>query len=439
MELKNSNKNQYSADTSRKIIRIFFLLLIGAGCIAGFFFFINGEKETKADLTPPVKLPPAVIDAGVFQLDAEWRQSLVESRDEVKQKDTFGHVLDRMGIPPHITHEIVKALEGVMDLTKVRPGAKISVLREKGDGPPIRLEYARTGRPRLVVLKTPTGYAASWKKYCTVNCLAASEGAIKNSLWGSAVQLYNLDPELVMKFADVFAYDVDFFTDIQKGDVFRLLYEDSYSQGNKLGSGKILAAEFINNGRKLEAYYYEDDQGVGAYYDSKGGSLKKMFLKSPLAYRRISSHFSRSRLHPILKIRRPHLGVDYSAPTGTPVEALGDGVVTFAGWKGGYGNFIVIKHNKSYITQYGHLHGFAKGIKKGVRVKQGQLIGYVGSTGLSTGPHLDFRVKENGKFIDPLSVKLQPAPPIKEKDKADFLAMVEQNKAEMAGLLSAER
>ncbi|MBW2622888.1 MAG: M23 family metallopeptidase, partial [Deltaproteobacteria bacterium] len=244
-------------------------------------------------------------------------------------------------------------------------------------------------------------------------------------------ELYKLDPEVVLNFSDIFAYDIDFFTDIQTGDRFSIFYELKYLQGNLVGSGRILAAEFINNGKKLEAYYFEKSPGKGGYYDAEGRSLRKMFLKSPLRFRRISSYFSRSRYHPILKICRPHLGIDYAAPPGTPVETVADGKVTFKGWNGGYGRFVKIKHNRAYTTTYGHLSRYAKGLKKGKRVKQGDLIGYVGSSGLSTGPHLDYRMVKNGKFINPLALNLEPAPPIEASQRSRFHVHVENVKSQM--------
>ena len=384
-------------------------------------------------------IPSGQLPAGPFQRQVEWRAQLKRSRDTVEKGDSLGEVLERMGLSSGEAHRVIDAAGEVLDLTKIRPGAVLTLFQKKDGNEPVRIEYTYKTSPKLVLIRTPAGYAVSQKDYEPVKCMAAREGSIKSSLWGSAVKLYGLSPELVMDFADIFRYDVDFLTEVQEGDTFALLFEEDYCQGKQVGAGRIMAAEFVNNGRKVEAFYHQFPDGTGAYYDAKGRSLKKMFLKSPLQYRRISSTFTNSRLHPILKIRRPHLGVDYAAPTGTPVEALGDAVVTFIGRKGGYGNMVILKHGQTYVTQYAHLSRFASGLKKGQRVEQGQLIGYVGSTGLATGPHLDFRVQENGTFIDPLSVKLQPAPPIPADQKQEFLAQVTLRRAEMSRLLAQLR
>lgn len=403
--------------------------------------YSNGDHSLQARMEPPSGHPlPAVapLEAGCFQDKADRAVCQTARSAEVGKGDTFGHLLERLGFSSAQAHEVAAAAGELLDLTKVRPGNRLTVYRDKNTNAVLRLRYESRLNPPLIMVKTPLGYAVSWQEFEPIKCLDAAEGEINASLWESAVGRYGLDPELVMSMADIFAYDIDFFTDIQKGDKFALLFEQQFSRGESKGAGRILAARFVNDGRELQAYYYEDEEGNGGYYDEKGRSLKKMFLKSPLQYRRISSYFSKSRLHPILKIRRPHLGVDYSAPTGTPVEALGDGKLEFVGKKGGYGNFIVIKHSRNYTTMYGHLNGFAKGIKKGDRVKQGQLIGYVGSTGLSTGPHLDFRVKEGKDFIDPLSVKLAPAPPIKESERQKFLEVAAQRRMEMSQVMASK-
>ena len=403
--------------------------------------YSNGDHSPQARMEPPSGHPlPAVapLEAGCFQDKADRTICQTARTEEVGKGDTFGHLLERLGFSSAQAHEVAASAGELLDLTKVRPGNRLTVYRDKNTNAVLRLRYESRLNPPLIMVKTPLGYAVSWQEFEPIKCLDAAQGEINASLWESAVGRYGLDPELVMSMADIFAYDIDFFTDIQKGDKFALLFEQQFSRGESKGAGRILAAKFINDGRELQAYYYEDQEGNGGYYDEKGHSLKKMFLKSPLQYRRISSYFSKSRLHPILKIRRPHLGVDYSAPTGTPVEALGDGKLEFVGWKGGYGNFIVIKHNRNYTTMYGHLSKFAKGIKKGDRVKQGQLIAYVGSTGLSTGPHLDFRVKEGKEFIDPLSIKLAPAPPIKESERQKFLELAAQRRMEMSQVMASK-
>jgi len=227
--------------------------------------------------------------------------------------------------------------------------------------------------------------------------------------------------ELILNFADIFSWEIDFLTDPRKGDSFQMIWERYISpEGNVLMEGRILAAQYVNQGKKYTAIFYQDPEGHRGYFTPDGKSLRKSFLRSPLHYRRISSYFSYRRFHPILKIYRPHLGIDYAAPTGTPVSSIGDGVVIFAGWNGGFGKQVKIKHPNGYITSYGHLSRIAKGVRRGKKVYQGQVIGYVGATGLATGPHLDFRISKNGRYYNFLKMRLPRAASVKEAYFDDF-------------------
>ena len=251
--------------------------------------------------------------------------------------------------------------------------------------------------------------------------LKTATGTIKSSLWNTMVE-NNIHPLLAIELSEIYAWSIDFFG-IQRGDRFRVIYEENYVDSTSIGLGKIYACEFQHMGDDYYAFLFDQDS-TESYYDEKGKSLKKAFLKAPLKYSRISSRFSNSRYHPVLKIRRPHHGVDYAAPTGTPVHSIGDGVVTRKGYqKMGGGNYLYIKHNSVYTTSYMHLHGYAKGIAPGVRVKQGQVIGYVGKTGLASGPHLDFRVFRNGSPMNPLKVKAPPVEPVKEENMTVFSSL----------------
>jgi len=220
--------------------------------------------------------------------------------------------------------------------------------------------------------------------------------------------------------SDIFSWDIDFTTDLRKGDTFKVVVEELWLGGRFKRYGNILAAEFTNDGNTHRAFRYEGPDGRAGYYDEEGKSLQRSFLKAPLSYRRISSGFTFSRVHPILKIRRPHLGVDYVAPGGTPVSALGDGSVQFSGYKGGNGNLVIIRHPNGFITYYGHLRRIRTGIRGGARVAQGDVIGYVGSTGLSTGPHLDFRMKKGDRFVNPLGVNVPRGGGIPKPFIADY-------------------
>lgn len=262
--------------------------------------------------------------------------------------------------------------------------------------------------------------------------IESAHGVITSSLWNAMVG-NGYDADLSIKMSDVYAWTVDFFG-IQKNDHFEVKYERKYIDGKAVGVGKILAARFNHYGKDQFAFYFEQN-GEGDYFDEKGQSLQRAFLKAPLKFSRISSHFTNSRYHPILKYSRPHHGVDYAAPTGTPVYAIGQGVITRKGYQGGgAGNYLYIKHNSTYTTAYMHLQKFAPGIREGSKVSQGELIGYVGSTGLSTGPHLDFRFFKGGQPVNPLTVESPPAKPVLEKYRVAFNTLVDVRQQELRDL-----
>jgi len=244
-----------------------------------------------------------------------------------------------------------------------------------------------------------------------------SSGTIETSLWDAMVN-GGLNRELVGKMSEIFAWTVDFFG-LQKGDNFKVVYEEFFIDGKSLGAGRIYGAQFNRTGSTITAIPFIQD-GKESYFDIDGNSLRKAFLKAPLEFSRISSHFSSARMHPILRIIRPHYGVDYAAPIGTPVKAIGDGRVTAATNEGASGRMVRIQHNSVYATGYMHLSRFGDGIAPGKIVKQGDIIGYVGSSGLSTGPHLDFRFYMNGSPVDPLKVDAPPVEPISEVNKPKF-------------------
>lgn len=245
-------------------------------------------------------------------------------------------------------------------------------------------------------------------------------GTIENSLWES-MSASEIKPAIILDYADMFAWHIDFLTDCRPGDIYKLIYEvKTLEKKDTVLSSEIIAGQYITATSTNTAIRFVNSKGDEGYFDENGKSVKSAFLKAPLQFKRISSYFTKKRFHPILKRYRAHEGIDYAAPIGTPVSAVGDGVVTKSQYSGGYGNLVIIKHPNGYETYYGHLSKYGKGIKKGVRVKQGQVIGYVGSTGLSTGPHLDFRIKKNGTFFNYLTMKMPPTYTLTGKDKEDF-------------------
>ncbi len=255
-----------------------------------------------------------------------------------------------------------------------------------------------------------------------------SSTEISSSLWNAAVD-NDIDPMLALQLSDIYAWTVDFFG-LQKGDRFSVIYDRMFVDSTYIGIGRIYAADFLHNGQIRYAFHFIQDS-VGSYWDEQGNSLRRAFLKAPLQFSRISSHFSYSRKHPVLRIFRPHTGVDYAAPKGTPVMSIGDGTVIEKGYNGGGGYTIKIRHNSVYTTAYLHLSGYGKDIRVGGKVAQGQVIGFVGSTGLSTGPHLDFRVWQNGKPVNPLTIESPPVEPIHESNRQTFDSIAHQYRNEL--------
>ena len=245
-------------------------------------------------------------------------------------------------------------------------------------------------------------------------------GTIESSLWESMSDS-NIKPNIILAYADMFAWQIDFLTDCRQGDRYKLIYEvKTLEKKDTILSSEIIAGQYITATSTNTALRFVNSKGNDGYFDENGKSVKSAFLKAPLQFKRISSYFTKKRFHPILKYYRAHEGIDYAAPIGTPVSAVGDGTVIKSQYSGGYGNLIIVKHPNGYETYYGHLSKYGKGVKKGARVKQGQVIGYVGSTGLSTGPHLDFRIKKNGTFFNYLTMKMPPTYTLTGQDKEDF-------------------
>jgi murein DD-endopeptidase MepM/ murein hydrolase activator NlpD len=322
----------------------------------------------------------------------------------IQRNDTLFDILQRLGTPLMNISDLIQITKKLYPIRSLKPGSEIKIQINRNNGTVQRLECPLDQDTLLVVNNSPQGLTAYKQEIEFETRLSLIAGKIKTSFFEDSIQA-GLNPQLVLDLADIFGWDIDFFVDVREGDSFRVLLEEKYKDGKFVYTKRILSAEFNNQGREYQVFYFRDNDGIEGYYDAEGRSVRKQFLKSPLHYSRVSSSFTNRRLHPILKIYRPHYGIDYAAPQGTPVEAVCDGKVTFAGWKGGFGNCITIQHNSTYTSNYGHLSHFAQGIKSGVKVKQGEIIGFVGSTGLATGPHLDFRITEKGEFINPFYLK----------------------------------
>lgn len=323
--------------------------------------------------------------------------------------------LSGAGLSPAETGGVAAALRKKLNLRRLSPSDEYGVVLSTSGT--LVNAYVLKGLSRYLVRPSEGGYSLEVSSLAVREEAVRVKGSISSSLWES-MSASGVPAETILDFADVFSWSVDFLTEVRAGDSYEVVYEQRTAENGRSAGRKILAGVYDGkeSGRK-RAFLHG-----GGYYDEKGESLRSLFLRAPLQYRRISSYFSKARRHPVLKIVRPHLGIDYAAPTGTPVSAVADGTVTFSGWKGGYGNYVEIRHPLGYVSAYGHLSRRASGAKAGRRVRQGDLIGYVGSTGLSTGPHLDFRVRHNGRYVNFLSLKHRSGggPPV--RDKKAFLA-----------------
>ena len=348
--------------------------------------------------------------------------SMYVEEGQIQQGQFLSTLFSSKGVDYRVTEHIARNHKDVFDVSKIRSGNRYYFLRSNDSlETPLFWIYEIDRRNYALFSLTDSLTAWRFQKELEVQ-LDRTTGVITSSLW-NAVIANGGDASLAVHLSDVYAWTIDFFG-IQEGDCFDVVYERQYVDGQPIGMGEVIFCNFVHRGDTLRALAFEQDGTLG-FYNEKGENLRKAFLKAPLNYRRISSTFSNSRYHPVLKVYRPHHGVDYAAPAGTPVSSIGDGVVIKKAYEAnGAGYYLKIKHNATYTTCYMHLKGYAQGIAEGVRVKQGQVIGYVGSTGVSTGPHLDFRVFKNGTPIDPLKMESPPADPIKEADMERFLRAV---------------
>jgi murein DD-endopeptidase MepM/ murein hydrolase activator NlpD len=338
---------------------------------------------------------------------------------EIRKRDTVVAALMRRDVAPATAYEIAGVLSAAgANLRQVRPGDQLELSRD-AEGRVVTLAYAPTPWVRFEVADSGNGWEVDRMEIEPEVRIEAREGEVRQSLW-EAVDSGAVSAAVLLGLVEIFESEFDFTLDTRPGDRFRLLVEARYANGVLVDHGRILAAQYVSDGRTLTGVGFQDSQRF-CYYDPEGRSLKRTFLRSPLQFRRISSGFTYRRPHPILGGVRPHLAIDYAAPTGTPVWAIADGVVQFAGGNRGNGIQVLLRHRSGYKTYYNHLSRIARGVSAGVRVSQKQVIGYVGSTGLSTGPHLDYRVSHNGKFVNPLSERFVPGEPIAKAHREQFL------------------
>ena len=332
-----------------------------------------------------------------------------------RRGETLGAALQGLGLSPLESAWAADALAGHLDVRRIRPGDRYSAWL--GDDSRVAaLQFVLEDRGRVRLERAAEGWDASFLPYERRMVSRTVKGTVEGA-FVAAVSAAGARPDLAYRMADVLQWDLDFSRDLRRGDRFEVAYDVLEVEGRRRAVGDVWALTFVNGDRRIEAYRFGED---GGYYDGEGRPLEKMFLRSPLKLAHVTSRFSHRRLHPVLKTYRPHWGVDYRASVGTPVRVTASGVVVFAGWSRGAGKMVKVRHPNGYLTAYLHLSRFAPGIRPGRRVGQGDLVAYSGSTGLSTAPHLDYRVQKNGRWIDPLALDNVPAEPIARSQLAAF-------------------
>lgn len=403
--------------TKQPVGRLLLLTILVASLI-----WMLAIRHTTPPPEPTVSIPvikptlhmPLLSEASIAS-DPQYQELNIA----IKSGDTLAKRLAQQNISTQTIHQLLSDPIAAPYLTKIFPGQTLTLSFDNTGGLK-KLEQKINETQTLMVEEHDGQYKGEVKAQPVTTFIKYAHGKIQDSLFGAG-QKAGLDDNTIMELASIFGYDIDFALDIQPGDQFTLLYENRYVDNKRISSGKILAAEFINRGHVYSAVRYEDPQGHSAYYTPAGKSLQKAFLRTPVNFTRISSRFSMGRKHPVLHTIRAHKGVDYAAPTGTPIKASGHGKVAFIGRKGGYGNCIILQHGQQYTTLYGHMSRFAKPLNEGDRVSQGQIIGYVGMTGLASGPHLHYEFRINGAHVDPLAIKLPVSDPIAPQYKQQFL------------------
>lgn len=411
-------------------------LILGGAAVFGLLALLQPAHDAAAirhEASPqPLSLPlPATPSATIALEESPPAAELVWQDITVRSGDTLSAIFDRLKISPRELHALM-ATDRAMTATlrQLLPGQVLRFQIDEEEGRLNALHYRIDPLTTLAVERGDDGFSARHITRQVENRLAYTSATIETSLF-AAGQRAGLSDGLIMELATIFGWDIDFALDIRNGDHFTVLYEQAFLEGEHMRDGNILAAEFINQGQTYRAIRFEDQQGNSSYYTPEGLSMRKAFLRSPVDFNRISSGFQPERFHPVLGVKRPHRGVDYAAPVGTPIKASGDGRIEFIGTKGGYGKTVILQHGGAYKTLYAHMSRYRPGLAAGTRVKQGQIIGYVGQTGVATGPHLHYEFLVNGVHRNPLTVKLPTAAPIPAQHKDEFQQQAQMRLAQL--------
>lgn len=380
---------------------------------------------------------PEVVQAGISLQPLTDTQELAKqvvaapewTSVTVASGDTLSILFQNVGLSANTLHAVLDSSKDAKAFSRLRAGQQVE-FKLDDSGQLLGMRSQLNKLETIQIDRDGDSYAFSKDVLEPEISTRFANGSIDSSLFVAA-QNAGLSHNLTMQMANIFGYDVDFAREIRQGDNFEVLFEEKHVDDQRVGTGNILAARFTNRGRTFTAVRYTDSNGNSSYYRADGTSMRKAFIRTPVEFARISSRFNPGRRHPVLNKIRAHKGVDYAAATGTPIKATGDGRVVHVGRKGGYGNTVIIKHGQTYQTLYAHMSRYANGIRTGSNVNQGQVIGYVGATGLATGPHLHYEFQVSGRHVDPLSVKLPASDPIAQSERTKFMALSEQMMASL--------
>lgn len=406
-------------------------IAVAVAALIYIIFFLPGGKSEENGSNTAASADSTVIAAPIMKYGLPIENYIVKN-DTLQPRETLADILYRLGFTAQQIYNLAQCPDSIFDVRRMRPGQPYALLCDKDSAATPRYFIYEESPKSYITFDLSDNYRATrctkpveWRE-------SEVAGRVNSSLW-VAMEESGASPQLAVLMSHIFGWSIDFFG-IQKGDEFRLIYSQEHVEEKPLNNYRILAASFATADTIVYAIPFVQD-GEELFYNNNGNSLEGAFLKAPLDFYRITSKFTNSRFHPVLKRYRAHHGVDYAAPTGTPVYAIGSGKVIAKGYQaGGGGNYVKIRHNSTYTTTYMHLSRFAKGLKVGDTVKQKEVIGYVGSTGLSTGPHLDFRVYENGKPINPLTIKSQPKKPISQENKEAFTVVCDSLVKRLSGM-----
>lgn len=405
---------------------LLFLFILGGGV---YFFMSSSSQEPEEALADEVT--PVIETISPDKIISEYDYEYL-----IQDGDVLSSVFKDKEVPFSEIVALEQVESDVFSFKNIRVGKTVYVnLHEEGSDFRLADVYYQPDLYRVIhATQTSGGWVINEEEIVYEKRISGAKGVVNNSLYLSALEA-GLDEQIVLEMADVFAWDIDFALQTRNGDEYRLMYEESYLDGEFVTTGRVLAAEYVNNGTSYQAFYFKaGDMVQGAYFDEEGAALQKAFLKAPVNYRYVSSGFSNARFHPVIGKVIPHNGVDYAAATGTPIIAVADGIVSRQGWQTAYGNRIELKHGDRYGTQYSHMSAYVTGLSVGDAVKQGEVVGYVGSTGYSTGPHVHYSVTDRGNYVNPEKIDVPDGEPVQDGLKEQYLQEVSSWKDQLASI-----